>query len=105
MGIGRRMGGVAAASAIGRALMPVLSVVGLTAISLVATASDAPAATTRFHCTNPASGASWEIVVDHDRSLVDALPAQITERWISWFDPSDRGYFDLERATGDLQVR
>jgi hypothetical protein len=80
-------------------------VIGLAAIWLAATAGDARAATARFRCTNPASGTSWEIVVDHERSLVDALPAQITERWISWFDPSDRGYFDLERATGDLQVR
>jgi hypothetical protein len=72
---------------------------------LLLTNSTAPAAATHLRCTNPASGASWELVVDHDRRLVDSYPASIGEKWISWFDPTDRGYFDLERTTGELQVR
>jgi hypothetical protein len=83
-----------------------LSLVGLAAASMVLPApADALAAATRLRCTNPASGASWDVVVDQDRNLVDSYPAHITEKWISWYDPTDRGYFDLERATGELTVR
>jgi hypothetical protein len=58
----------------------------------------------RLRCTNLASGASWPLVVDLDRGRVDSLSATITDRWISWHDPK-QGFFDLERATGDLQLR
>jgi hypothetical protein len=58
----------------------------------------------RLRCTNPASGASWPIVVDLARERVDALPATISAAWISWRDPK-RGFFDLDRATGKLQLR
>jgi hypothetical protein len=55
-------------------------------------------------CTNPTGGATWAIVVDLDHGSVDALPATISSKWISWHDPK-QGYLDLERATGKLQVR
>jgi hypothetical protein len=58
----------------------------------------------RLRCINPASGTSWPIVVDLDRARVDSLPATITLKWISWHDPT-RGFYDLERATGNLQLR
>ena len=57
-----------------------------------------------LRCTNPASGASWPIVVDLDHGRVDSLAATITDKWISWHDPK-QGFFDLERATGKLQFR
>lgn len=60
--------------------------------------------TLRWHCTNPASGASWTIVVDLARSRVDRYPATITAQRIGWRDPA-RGFFDLDRATGNLQLR
>jgi hypothetical protein len=64
------------------------------------------AATSVLHlrCINHASGASWPLVVDLDRGRVDSLPATITDKWISWHDPK-HGFFDLERATGNLQLR
>jgi len=58
----------------------------------------------RLRCTNPIGGATWSIVVDLDRNLVDTLPATITDKWISWTDRS-RGIYELERATGKLQLR
>jgi hypothetical protein len=61
-------------------------------------------ASLELRCTNPASGANWVITVDLDRQLVDSLPATITDKWISWHEPN-RGFFDLERATGKLQFR
>lgn len=57
-----------------------------------------------FRCTNPASGASWPIVVDLDHGRVDSVSATITDKWISWHDPK-QGIFDLDRATGKLQFR
>jgi hypothetical protein len=81
---------------------------GITAVALfVASAFGGPAVaagTLRLRCTNPASGTSWPIVVDLDHRRVDSLAATITLEWISWHDPG-RGFFDLERATGKLQLR
>ena len=58
----------------------------------------------RLRCTNPASGTSWPIVVDLDHGTVDSLAATINRSWISWHDPK-QGFFDLDRATGKLQLR
>jgi hypothetical protein len=57
-----------------------------------------------LRCTNPVSGANWQVVVDLARQRVDSLPAEISDSWISWHDPAG-GFFDLERATGRLRVR
>lgn len=57
-----------------------------------------------LRCTNPASGTSWQIVVDLDRRRVDALPATITDKSIRWRDPR-QGSFDLDRATGRLRLQ
>jgi hypothetical protein len=57
-----------------------------------------------LRCTNPASGTSWPIVVDLDHGRVDSLAATITDKRITWHDPK-RGYFDFDRATGQLQFR
>jgi hypothetical protein len=62
------------------------------------------AAILHLRCTNPASGANWPLAVDFERGRVDALPATITQQWISWHDPQ-AGFFDLERATGRLELR
>jgi hypothetical protein len=74
---------------------------------LLASSGDGQAAasgTLHLRCTNLASGASWPIVVDIDHHRVDALSATVTDKWISWHDPN-RGFFDLDRATGELQLR
>jgi hypothetical protein len=76
------------------------------ALLLVSAGYGRAAATGVLHlrCTNRASGASWPLVVDLDHGRVDSLAATITDTWISWHDPK-QGFFDLERATGNLQVR
>lgn len=75
---------------------------------LLAAAGDARAAaiggSLHLRCTNPASGTSWPIVVDLDQGRVNSLPATITDKRISWHDPK-QGYFDFDRATGQLQFR
>ena len=57
-----------------------------------------------LRCTNAASGASWSILVDLDRKLVDSAPATIDDKWISWPDPK-QGAFTLDRASGRLRFR
>ncbi|HUZ66844.1 MAG TPA: hypothetical protein VMU56_04180 [Beijerinckiaceae bacterium] len=57
-----------------------------------------------YHCTNPASGANWDISIDMDRHVADSYPARIGARQITWRDASDAGNYDLDRATGRLTV-
>jgi hypothetical protein len=64
----------------------------------------AEAGVLHLSCTNQASGASWSIVVDLDHGLVDTRSATITSSWISWHN-ANGGVFELERATGKLQLR
>jgi hypothetical protein len=78
-----------------------------TAAVLLASTGDgrtAAAAILHLRCANSASGANWPIVVDLGHGRVDSYPATITAEWISWHDPK-QGFFDLERATGQLQLR
>jgi hypothetical protein len=55
-------------------------------------------------CTNPASGASWQISVDYDRATVDSYPAQVSDAAISWHDAKDGGNYTLDRRSGILTV-
>src|ERR1700686_1155026 len=63
---------------------------------------DAQQGETAITCTNPVSGASWQIVVDYGKATVDSNPARITRTEISWFDPKDSGNHTLDRKSGDL---
>ena len=64
----------------------------------------AQAAENAITCTNPASGAQWQIRVDYQRSTVDSYPARMSEADISWHDASDGGNYTLDRKSGDLTV-
>jgi hypothetical protein len=55
-------------------------------------------------CTNPASGANWQIRIDYERGTVDSYPASISEAKISWRDASDGGNYTLDRKSGNLTV-
>ena len=82
-----------------------LLIAAATVVSIIPGASAAAeAGVVHFRCTNPASGATWPMVVDLDHRLVDSQPATITDRTISWPDPK-QGFFDFDRATGKLQFR
>lgn len=76
------------------------------ALLLISAADGWAAAAGILHlrCTNPASGASWPVVVDLDHARVDSQAATITDKWITWRDPK-QGFFDFERDTGKLQFR
>jgi hypothetical protein len=53
-------------------------------------------------CTNPVSGARWQMTIDYRRSTVDSHPAQISDDEISWRDPNDGGNYTFDRESGDL---
>ena len=55
-------------------------------------------------CTNPYSGATWQIRIDYEHSTVDANPARISNDEIVWHDTKDGGNYTLDRASGKLTV-
>jgi len=55
-------------------------------------------------CTNPSSGATWQISIDYDRSTVDANPARVSDATISWHDAKDGWSYTLDRHSGALTV-
>ena len=58
---------------------------------------------TALTCTNLASGASFQIKIDYDRSTVDANPAEISDRKISWRD-KNRWNYTFDRKSGNLTI-
>jgi hypothetical protein len=55
-------------------------------------------------CTNPSSGASWQISIDYQGNTVDANPASIGPATISWHNAADGGNYTLDRKSGNLTV-
>lgn len=55
-------------------------------------------------CTNPYSGASFELHVDYARGTVDSHPADITDSTISWRDQTSARNYTLDRKSGKLTV-
>jgi hypothetical protein len=73
-------------------------------VILGASGAAAPPSVAATTCTNPASGATWQIVIDYAKATVDSNPAAISRAEISWFDPTDGGTYTLDRESGDLTV-
>jgi len=63
-----------------------------------------PRLATAVTCVNPASGATWQINIDYDRSTVDSNPARVSNDEISWRDAKDGWHYTLDRKSGDLTV-
>jgi len=72
---------------------------GLTVPLIGAGAQEGASAIT---CTNPVSGASWQITIDYRNATVDSYRANISKAEISWFDPKDGGNYTLDRKSGAL---
>jgi hypothetical protein len=70
----------------------------------LAIADEVPHAQRTISCTNPASGATWQISIDYVRGTVDSNPARISAAKISWHDPRDGGNYTLDRKSGRLTV-
>jgi hypothetical protein len=57
-----------------------------------------------LRCTNPASGAVWDIKIDYQSSTANSFPAIISENGITWHDALHGGHYALDRNSGDLTV-
>jgi len=85
-----------------RATATAISGIGLLAVFSVAGAL-AQHGQVSIACTNPYSGARWQINVDYDRSTVDSAPAQISDATIFW--QAQNGWkYSLDRKSGKLTV-
>lgn len=73
-----------------------------TGLAVAVIDGDAQDGETVTTCTNPVSGASWQITIDYRKVTVDTNPAEITRSEISWFDPKDGGNYRLDRKSGNL---
>jgi hypothetical protein len=71
-------------------------------IAYPARGAEAPPSATAITCTNPASGARWQIRIDYASRTVDANPAHISDTKISWHEAQDGGNYTLDRASGKL---
>jgi hypothetical protein len=65
---------------------------------------EAPHGETAVTCTNPVSGATWQIKIDYDRQTVDSNPARISDAEIWWRDAKDGWGYTLDRKSGNLKV-
>src|SRR5271165_6071102 len=79
-------------------------VVALAAASIPDFGCEARAGEVAFNCTNPFSGASWQIAIDYDRRTVDSNPARISDMEVSWRDAKDGWNYTLNRKSGKLTV-
>jgi hypothetical protein len=86
--------------------------VGLSVAAVVAVFASGTAArpdpagidSTTLRCSNPFSGATWEVAIDPKRRTADSFPADITDKTIRWHDAARGGSFELDRASGELTV-
>ena len=85
---------------------PRAAVIGVLVFGMAvpAIAGEARRGETAVTCTNPHSGATWQIMIDYDRSTVDSDPARISDSKISWHAAADGGNYTLDRKTGNLTV-
>ncbi|HEY4920845.1 MAG TPA: hypothetical protein VII40_12135 [Xanthobacteraceae bacterium] len=78
--------------------------IGALLVGITIAHAQAPRGATAITCTNPASGATWQIRVDYDRGTVDANPATVGDATIKWHDANDGGNYTLDRKSGNLTV-
>jgi hypothetical protein len=55
-------------------------------------------------CTNPNSGASWQIKIDYDHRTVDGYSARISEGSISWYQIDNHSKYTFDRKSGELTI-
>jgi hypothetical protein len=83
---------------------PLAAGIAAFAVSTAVCAVETQHGKTAITCTNPVSGATWQIRIDYDRGTVDSNPARISDATISWHDATDGGNYRLDRKSGNLTV-
>ena len=98
------------ASCAGRLAFWLVATVGAMAVAIAAPGAGtiAQAAPARGEvavtCTNPYSGATWQIRIDYDRRTVDANPAVVTDSTIASRAAKNGWMYVLDRKTVKLTV-
>ena len=64
----------------------------------------ASAVTMTLRCTNPFSGTTWDVAIDHRGRTADSFPATITNETIKWHDVTRGGHYEFDRTSGALTV-
>ena len=59
---------------------------------------------TVLRCTNPYSGATWDVAIDPVKRTAASFPADISARSIQWRDLVHGGRYEFDRASGELTV-
>jgi len=75
-----------------------------TSMAVAVPGGQAQAGEVAITCTNPVSGANWQILIDYDRATVDSNPARMSDAEISWRDGKDGWKYTLDRKSGKLTV-
>lgn len=83
---------------------PEAVIVSALAMGAIVSLANGQAGATAMTCTNPVSGANWQIKIDYSRNTVDSNPARIGEATITWHDAKDGGNYTLDRKSGDLTI-
>ena len=83
-----------------------MSIAAVVALALgTATGSDPVGVeSTTLRCTNPFSGATWDVAIDPGKRTVDSFPADITGKSIEWRDSVHGGRYEFDRTSGELTV-
>ena len=83
-----------------------LAVVAVTVLAWQTPATSDPVSleSTTLRCTNPYSGATWEVAIDPSKRTVDSFPAAITDKSIEWHNSIRGGSYEYDRATGELTI-
>ena len=91
--------------ALARALVVAIGLLVLGgAAALPVLGADGPRGAAAVTCTNPISGATFQIRIDYDQGTVDANPARFSDSQIAWKASADGGNYTLDRKTGNLTV-
>jgi hypothetical protein len=87
---------------------PLAAITGAMAVTILTGAAairaETPQGSNSIPCTNPYSGATWQISIDYDHSTVDSNPARISETEIAWRDVATGWSYALDRKSGNLKV-
>ena len=75
--------------------------IALIVVQLSAPAGSDPAT---LRCTNPFSGTTWDVAIDHARRTAGSFPADITDKTIKWRDVTRGWRYEFDRASGELTI-
>ncbi|HYA19707.1 MAG TPA: hypothetical protein VEG25_03555 [Burkholderiales bacterium] len=71
---------------------------------LLCAGEHAHAAQAVLHCTNLASGTTWDMPIDPQNGTANSFPATFTGESIDWHDVLHGGHYTFDHVSGALTV-